>query len=245
MKVAVCDDDYKICDIIEDVLDEYGKRIGIFIEVFQFYSVEKLVEKIEDGEKFNLIFQDIEFPNMSGIEFGKYLRDLKDDVYTDIVFVSGSNSYDRELFSFQPLYFISKPFEKSDVIKALELSINRMEKRNTHFVYKKGSATVRVPLQDILYFQSDNREVIIYTIDNKDQFYGKLSDLEKDLADSFFLRVHKSFIVNSNFISVIEKSSVVLKKDVLIPLGKMYGDSLLKFLENNMSGEWFGIWNFN
>lgn len=112
-----------------------------------------------------------------------------------------------------------------------------MEKRNTHFVYKKGSATVRVPLQDILYFQSDNREVIIYTIDNKDQFYGKLSDLEKDLADSFFLRVHKSFIVNSNFISVIEKSSVVLKKDVLIPLGKMYGDSLLKFLENNMSGE--------
>lgn len=45
MKVAVCDDDYKICDIIEDVLDEYGKRIGIFIEVFQFYSVEKLVEK--------------------------------------------------------------------------------------------------------------------------------------------------------------------------------------------------------
>lgn len=137
MKIAVCDDDKKICDIIEDILDDYSRKNKVFIEVFQFYTVESLVQSIEAKNTFNLIFQDIEFPNMTGIDFGDFLRRNVEDFFTDIIFISGSNQYDRELFSFQPLYFISKPFEKEEIIKSLELSLKKIKKTNSHFSYKK------------------------------------------------------------------------------------------------------------
>lgn len=237
MKIAICDDDVKICNIIEDIVDEYIKVNNYFLDSYQFYTVESLINSIENGERYNLIFQDIEFPNMSGVEMGEYLRKIKNDIFTEIVFVSGASGYDRELFSFQPLYFISKPFDKGEVIKALELSIDRMDRKNEHFIYKKGSEILRVPLDNIIYFESDNREVIIHLVDRSDNFYEKLLNIEKNLKDKGFYRIHKSFVINSKYITKINKDLVVLNDEVDIPISRTYREIVNVLLELSLKGE--------
>lgn len=237
MKIAICDDDKNICNIIEDIVDEYSKVKNYFLDPFQFYTVESLMDSIENDINFNLIFQDIEFPNKSGVDFGQYLRTIKKDIFTEIVFVSGASGYDRNLFDFQPLYFISKPFDKGEVIKAIDLCIERINRKNEHFSFKKGSEILRVPLDNIIYFESDNREVIIHLVDRSDNFYEKLLNIEKNLKDKGFYRIHKSFVINSKYITKINKDLVVLNDEVDIPISRTYREIVNVLLELSLKGE--------
>lgn len=231
MKVAICDDDVSVCDIIEDILCAYSKKNNIFIDVYQFYKVESLIQSIEDGNSFNLIYQDIEFPNMTGIDFGEFLRVRTEDFFTDVVFISGANSYDRQLFSFQPLYFISKPFNNDEIIKSLELSLKKLDNNNSIFTYKKSGKTIFVPLNEIMFFESISREILIQTISTKDLFYESLNNLEQSLNNSSFLRVHNSYLVNTRFIKSINKSVIILKNDFQISISRKYKDNILEFVE--------------
>ena len=98
VKIAICDDEQAICSQIENILLDHSKRTCLEIDIEVFYSGEKLYSYIESGHGFDLIYLDIELELMSGIEVGKKIRNTMKDHKTEIVYISGKNGYDRQLF---------------------------------------------------------------------------------------------------------------------------------------------------
>ena len=171
-KVAICDDEEGMVESIEKMIDAYAVEKYCSIDVEILSSGVELYNCLNEGIRFDLIFLDIEMEEMSGIEVATYIRQVEKDYMTKIVFVTGKDGYERQLFDVQPFNFIPKPVDKTRIDAVLTLAL-KLEHLNTEvFHYKKGKESHKVPIKDIRYFESKAREINIYTVDVKDTFYG-------------------------------------------------------------------------
>lgn len=233
MKIAICDDDKKICSLLENILGKYREEYRTPLDLDSFYSCEELIREMDKGEKFNLIYLDIEFPGLSGVHLGKYIREDKGDLRTEIVYMSGSDSYDRKLFNVQPLLFLAKPFKESEVIRALELSKKRADMDDNYFSYTSGNMIKKVSISVIIYFRSSNRMVEIVTDEEIFSFYGKLDEIENKLMGGRFIRIHKSMLINYKYLYKISANSVTMKGDIELPISRSYKSSMRESLINS------------
>lgn len=220
MIIAICDDNKAVCTQLEDILLEYAEQVCLKINVEVFYSGEDLINYINQGNSFDLIYLDIEMDRMNGIAVGHHLRkDLK-DYKTEFVYISGKDSYDRQLFDVQPLHFIAKPIKASIVIDDLKLAMERAQKKFGYFQYQKGYDSFKVPTNEIIYFESLNREIKIVMIGGEDYFYGTLDKVMIILSGYQFLKIHRSYLINYCHISVLRYSEIVMSNGVTLPISR-------------------------
>ncbi|SHH71099.1 two component transcriptional regulator, LytTR family [Clostridium collagenovorans DSM 3089] len=219
-KVAICDDEVCICSQLEKILLAHSKRSFLKIEIETFLSGEELFRYILCNNFFDLIYLDIEMGDMSGIDVGKELRKKLKDYKTEIVFISGKDQYDRQLFDVQPLHFIPKPINAETVIKDLELAIEKSNNLNAYFKYKKRSDSFKIPIEDIIYFESMNREIRIVTVNGEDFFYGLLKDVFLTLANHQFVKIHRSYVINYHHTVSFKYDEVTMSNDKILPISQ-------------------------
>ena len=230
MKIAICDDDERICSTIENILAKYADEFRTPMDIDSFYSCEELIRELNNGEKYDLIYLDIEFPTHSGIDLGKFIREDSGDLFTEIVYMSGSDSYDRKLFSLQPLLFLAKPFSEKEVINAIDLAKIRSNTEKIYFYYNYGNSKNKIEVSKIMYFKSENRKIEIVTTDGSFEFYGKLDEVENSIKDGKFIRIHKSFLVNSAYIKELSLGEVILLNNSELSVSRSYRDAIKEII---------------
>lgn len=219
-KIAICDDDIHICSLIEKFVLEYAKSSILEISIEVFYTGESLIHFIRNEYSFDLIFLDIELGTMTGVEIGKKIRNEFEDYISKIIYVSGTTSYDRQLFAVQPFNFIEKPISKQKIYENIAFAIKVSEKENRFFKYKSNYEIKHVPIKDILYFESKIKKIKIVTLNTEDYFYGNLEDIKGRLS-KIFISTHRSYLVNYLFIERIANNSVYLKGlEIGLPISK-------------------------
>lgn len=201
-KIAICDDEPSICSQIDQILIENREIFHFEIDTEVFYSCDRLITYMQDGNYFDLIFLDIEMEGLNGLELGLIIRNELDNQSLQIVYVSGKERYLKDLFDVRPMHFLSKPIEKKCLLEDVRLAMRLNRRFNDVFCYKKSWKTYSIPLKEIIYFQSTSREITIITTSGNEIFYGKLSEIYTQLKDYSFIQIHKSFLVN--FEHVIE-----------------------------------------
>lgn len=219
--IAICDDQVAICSAIENIILEYQELTLQDIQIEVFYSAEKLGVFMEHQHNFDLIFLDIEMKGLNGLELGRKIREEMDNQITQIVYVSGKDSYYRELFEVRPMHFLSKPVEPDKVIKDIELAMKLANRLGGIFSYKKGSDTNKLAIKNIIYFQSVNREIKIVTTTGEEFFYGKLQEVFRQVAKYRFINIHKSYIINYEQVANFKYEEVVMSNSVCLPISQL------------------------
>lgn len=219
-RIAICDDEQAIGSQIENILLKYSKRTYLEVDITVFYSGEELYRYIETGHEFDLIYLDIEMELMNGLEVGKKIRNTMKDHKTEIVYISGKDGYDRQLFDVQPLHFIAKPIDPKMVIEDLNLAMLRVEKLGGIFTYRKTIETYKVPIKDIIYFESMDRELRIVSINNEDIFYGIIQQIFETVAKYQFIKIHRSYIVNYRHIAIFKYDEVIMSNGIRLPISQ-------------------------
>ena len=196
-RIAICDDDIYTCTSIENLIIKYKQDMGIEIEVDIYYSGEKLCQKLNDKEIYDLIFLDIELLNINGIDVGRFIRnELKDDI-------------------------LIKPLDDKDVLCVLKQILKKIDKGKKYFEFGINKNVYRVKFNEIVYFQSDKRKIILVTINERLEFYGNLTAIYKNLPEEY-IRVHKSYIINNNYASEYTYEWVKMLNDEIIMISKPY-----------------------
>lgn len=220
IKIAICDDNSNICAQLEDILLGYASSTCLKVDIDVFFTGEKLLDYIKSGNTFDLIYLDIELGQMSGVEVGRQLRKVLKNYSTEIVYISGHDGYDRQLFDVQPLHFIPKPISKAVVIDDLNLAMERSKKRTTFFQYQNRFDTYKIPVDQIIYFESLNRKIKIITTQDEHFFYGSLESIMLRLAGEQFLQIHRSYVINYNHITVFRYTEVTMSNGVTLPISR-------------------------
>ena len=208
LRIAICDDDKILVTQIEEMLNRYldKKMIDRYIEIFyDGASLERIYEK---GDRFDIIYLDIEMSGKNGIEAAKSIRRLDRDVL--LIYVSSYETYFMQLFEVEPFRFIKKPINE------------RIIEEDAYFEYKYNKTVGKVLIRKIMYFESAGRIVNIHTEESTYRYYGKLDEVERRLVQNKipFLRIHKSFYVNFHFVDKITFSKLILSDGTVLQISQ-------------------------
>lgn len=234
-KIAICNDVPRVCHEIEESLMQYGKEHLLDIDIEVFYRAESVLSFIEHEHKLDLIFLDIEMEGGSGIDLSRTIRTRLCDIDTEIVFVTGTTQYDRQLFSFQPLDVISKPVDPARLFSCLNLAMRRHGQPEKYFTFNMRKDTKRVRFQEILYLEGNNRKISLVTTKETFIYYGRLKDAAVQLPGCF-CRIHKSFLVNLRHVQAFKSSQVQMSDGTILPVGQAYAENYRDGWKREMTG---------
>ncbi len=225
MQIAICDDDYLTCSFIENVILQYSKKNGISIETDVYQTAKSLYENFEDST--DLLFLDIQLPDDSGIEIGRFLRKCSTNNNLQIIFISGNPGYALELFKIRPMDFLIKPFSEEEVVDILNEYTQKAMPPIQCFLYKFKTTIRRIPYRDILYFSSEARKALIHLKYGETiTIYKKLSEIEKELPNEVFWRIHKSYIINSQHIISCQHNQLLMSNNDVLPISRNYKNEI-------------------
>ncbi|GAB4298724.1 MAG: LytTR family DNA-binding domain-containing protein [Marinilabiliales bacterium] len=235
------------CIIIDDdklsrkVIQEYVERTDLLNLLAVFESAVDAINSIPKiKEEIDLIFLDVEMPDMTGMEFLKNL-----DNYPQIIIVSAKEQYALEAFEYDVTDYLLKPVSYARFYKAIGKALARKEETfgfksvpvkedtNDEIFIKKNSTFVRLKYDDILFVEALENYIIVNTFTEKYTIHFTMKLIEKKLPAKKFKRVHRSYIVNINKIVGIEDNSIIIETktgEKLIPIGKSYKDDLMNEL---------------
>ncbi len=223
LRIAICDDNRFFCTEIETIILNNKLTLNkqnLTIDIF--YSGQQLINHLTQDTKYDIIILDIEMDSLNGVEVGKKIRnDLHDDD-TQIIYVSSNASYAMELFQNRPANFLIKPILEKDIIDQLKKSIKYIDRNKLTFSFSNKQDYYNISYKDIIYFESDNRKIIIHTVKGDYEMYGKLSSIIDDLPPLNFFRIHKSYIINYTFIKHIDYDSIQLTNNLTLPISQSH-----------------------
>lgn len=220
--IAICDDERFTCSDIENYLINYSKESKIKMEIEIYYKGEELWSLLKSGTYYDIIFLDIELLTVNGIDIATRVRkDLKNDI-TQIVYISGSQEYAMKLFKTRPLDFLVKPIKSQEIIEVFLQAKHLLEKGRETFEFESNYNYYKIPYNQILYFKSTRRKVGIYTRDDYLEFYGKLENIVSEVSNDDFIRIHKSFFVNYDFVIEYSYEWVKMVNGNFLPISQSY-----------------------
>jgi DNA-binding LytR/AlgR family response regulator len=227
MKCIIIDDDELSCRLLED----FVQRTSFLEHVQSFTNAVDAINFIKEGNSVNLIFLDIEMPEMTGIDF---LNTIKHP--PQIVIVSSMEKYALEAFEYSVTDYLLKPITYARFFKAANKALENYDKNqqgsdDKEIFIKKSSSLVKIKYSDILWVEALENYVVINTRNDKFTIHFTMKAIENQLPTALFKRVHRSFIVNIREIFSIEDNSIVIKMPDgkrVVPIGKSYRDKLLK-----------------
>ena len=212
LKIAICYDDLGFTGSLENLVLEESRSMGLRVDTDVFFDGNILLKSIQSGERYGLIFIDIEMEQVDGISAARKIRETDRSVL--LIYISGYDKYLKELFEVEPFRFLSKPLDKEKFRRYFKEACHRIGETEVFYQFKFNKEIQKVSLKDVVYFESRNRVVHIFFQDRSTAyFYGKLNNVEKELANSrkYFLRIHQSFLVNYDYITKMNFFNITIR----------------------------------
>ena len=225
------------CVIIDDeplalnLLENYVQRAP-FLELAGKYSSAVQAMNELAGKQVDLMFLDIQMPELNGLEFSKMVSPA-----TRIIFTTAFDQYAIDGYKVNALDYLLKPISYADFLQAankalkwFELLQQPREEIQSIFV-KSDYKLVQIELKDILYIEGLKDYVKIYEENSPKPILSLMSmkAMEDLLPASRFMRVHRSFIVQKSKIRVIDRGRIVFGK-VYIPISDSYKQAFQEYL---------------
>lgn len=233
LRIGVCDDSADarmlLCCALERVLDERG----VAHQCFEFSSGEGIMLWLakHPGE-LDLVFLDIEMPGVDGMETARRLRQRDEGL--QLVFVTGYADYVYDGYSVGALGYLLKPAKNALLEGIVERALGVLYRAaDQAYLCRSGETFYRIQRKDILYFYSDKRQIGCVTPDKTYMFYGKLDEVQKELADESFVRIHQRYLVHATTVEQTDGGELRIG-ETLLPISRACRSAALIALTREM-----------
>lgn len=235
MNCIAVDDEPLALDLIEDFINKVS-----FLKLIKKCNRASEAMEILQKENIDLVFLDIQMPNITGIQLIKSLQNCP-----QVIFTTAYTNYAVEGFELNVTDYIVKPFTFDRFLKAVNkaysyyklINNNKPDTQNIPLDYifvKSDYQNVKINFDDILYIEGLSDYIKIYLKNNKRilTLLSLRAILEK-LPENNFTRIHRSYIVSINKINSIQKNRIIID-DTRIPVGNHYKENFFKII--NITG---------
>ena len=223
IQIAICDDDMTTTSQIEEYIRQIETEQHIQVQSRILFDGKSFMQSVESGEVYDLIYLDVEMPLMKGLDVAKKLREM--EISSLIIYISNYETYCESMIETEPFRFLRKPINDVDLFRKYFMSAyKKLENRNEYYTYSYKKIHHKININDIMYFESNNRKICIHTNGNQENntFYGQLDKVEKELESKSctFIRIHQSYLVNSTYINTVQHDAVILENKDELPISE-------------------------
>jgi len=232
---VIVDDEPMALNLVESYVEKtpflaLKKKCSSAIEAMEFIKTEAV----------DMLFLDIQMPDLTGIEFSQMLPKE-----TRVIFTTAFDQYALEGFKVEALDYLLKPFDYAEFLTAANKArswfdlvngkkTNVISEEKEFLFVKSEYKQLRIKLSDVLYFEGLKDYIKIWLKDNPKPILTLMSlkSLEEELPETHFMRVHRSFIVSLKNVETIERSQIIINKQ-RITVSEQYKPKFLEFVNRN------------
>lgn len=214
----VLDDDL----ISRKLIEAYSKKASFLNLLHSFQEPISALSFLSENSV-DLIFLDIEMPEMNGMKFIQTIQQKMPQV----IIVTTHTELAHKAFEYEVTDFLVKPFDYSRFYKAVLRAKNIAEKDALHYIdddnvfIKKGSSIVRIKKSDIIWVQALGDYITLNTEKEKIIIHSSMNAMEAKLSQKHYIRVHRSYIIRIDKIESIE-DDIISYNEKIFPIGKTY-----------------------
>ncbi len=237
MNIAICDDRKAHLEKGCEIIRRAAAQNGIPVKIDSFTSGENLLYSVHDDcSQFDIIFLDINMPQIKGTELARQLMEQEPGI--PVVFFTVSKDHCLEAFDVGAFNYVLKNEAAYERIESILLRIHqKLEEENEDFIILVSCGEkVIVPIRQIRYFESQTRIMTIYYGEKSFEFYSRMKVLEEELYGKGFLRIHRSYLVAISEIKSFNMRSITLNDGTELPVGSTYAKNVASVLQSFAEG---------
>lgn len=211
MKFALCDDSVYDTNYIKKALQNAANYFSLESQIDCYPDGESLIQSIENGCVYQLIFLDIYMHKLDGIKTARKLRTLLPEAH--IAFLTTSRDFTFDAFDLNALHYLVKPVTSEQIQECLVRFFERSRIPVTPLELKTKTRVYSFPIQSVQKILSSNKGIDIYLANLTPPQHVSISfaDAEKQLDSSLFLKISRGYIVQMSFILYIDKNTCFFK----------------------------------
>lgn len=223
--IGICDDDPLFSDHLYNIINHVMFPISDW-ESRIFHSGEEVINAIE-SKNFDcqLLFMDIMLENGMGIKTAQYI--CKHNLNTDLIFVTASTKHVLERYHYHAFAYLLKPVSEADIALELQRYLKDLNYSPKHLTISFQGITQQIPINTILYIESNLRKLIIHTQQTTYHCYQKLNDIAETLKNDGFVRCHQSYLIALDKVTSYTNTQLSIQ-DIQIPISNRYQKQLKK-----------------
>lgn len=226
MKIAICDDDLFLCEFLQNTLKQYMSVQRLLADIVCFHRAEEL---LSSSDIFDLIFLDYQLDVINGLEAALKLR--LQNFIGSIIFITSYPEFVFDSFQVNPFRFLRKPLTANAVSAVMDAYLEQF-KQNYPLILAVGGTCQRINSRDILYVEADGKYSIVNKKGEQLHCSKTLRQIYELLPTHTFFRVHRSYIVNFNYISTIDKKAIRLENGNLIYISRSQYKNVVQSYHN-------------
>lgn len=243
VKIAVCDDEKNIRSYLVSLIKKQDTNCSIM----EYASAD---EYRSSGKECDLLFLDIGMDGpdagMDGMELARHIRDVDSGRQPVIVFVTGYEKYVYDAFDVGAFQYLVKPVDEQKFSAVFRRAVREIlsrqiasgnGKRRRKLVVPCAGEKKAIPFRDIYYMESQNHTIVLYLKSGTLEYYGKLGDLEKELAGQFY-RIHRGYLISLFHVESYNRNEVKMSNGDKVPLSRYKYDSFVQAYMEYISEEW-------
>ncbi|MBQ3061809.1 MAG: response regulator transcription factor [Lachnospiraceae bacterium] len=227
MNIGIVDDESIFLDDFKDAIIKAAKNIDMEVNVFCFNDGKKHIEKLMG---YDIVFLDIEMPNMSGLELNEEISKKRfGQELPLVVFVTNKDSYVYTALEHYPFSFMRKAHIKEEIERCLKQARKRIDMltSDSQFI-QLVKANKILSVKDVIYIEKV-RNAIIYKCINSEykeqELIGKVANKLESLG---FIRIHEGYTVNIDHVTSLGTEKVTLSNGKVLSVGRKYKESAKK-----------------
>lgn len=235
MRIAICDDDNKIQEILREKLDGICQENGNVCQILCYSSGEELLEAGCGGQEPDILFLDIQMPGRDGMEIAEELRRRQWD--TVLIFVTALSEYVYDAFDVGAFHYLVKPIREDKLRKVFLKALAQCEKSEKRqkdecpamLFVKRGGVSTAIPIDSIIYAEVFNRKITLHTTGGNVEYYGKMTDLSQKVGDNFY-RTHRSYLVNMKYVEKYDAATIWLEQGTALMSKKQFAGFVRQYM---------------
>lgn len=216
LRVGICDDEKVIHDLMRQLIHTYCEKKNVTVQVNSYVSGTELLDS-QDILNLDILFLDIDMPEIDGIETAYQLKNKKMDC--KIIMLTSKTERFKEAFKIGAFRFVTKPIEQNEVFEAMDDVCVRMLGTKSMKVHRDGREYFVIE-KDIAYIMLDKTSAYVYTEKHDFRSDESLAWWEDELDNRLFVRCHKGYIVNVSKIVNIDGKGILLITGERFPIAR-------------------------
>ena len=240
IQIAICDDNIDELSNMIRLIDQYKSSKHLNCQYAAFQNGFELISALEKGKRFSIYCLDIIMPSYTGIAVAKEIRGF--DKNAPILFFTSSTEFAFESYSVQAINYVLKPISKEKLFFTLDevLELIKTDEYEDSIIVKSREGIQKILISNLVFAETIGRSVFYHMLSGKviectESFNAVCDSL---LKYDCFVKTHRSFIVNMQYVDIIENHQLTLQTLSKIPIAQGKGREIKqRYLAFQMEGQ--------
>lgn len=216
VNIVICENDKNDQEFVKAKVVEILDDLNIEYEIKVYNSGDDLLEGYDKYT--DIILLDIQMDGLDGMETARKIREFDDNV--EIIFITSFVEYALEGYEVNAYRYLLKPVKDENLMTSLINCLNDRNFVKRSIVIKEGDTKIKISLKDIMYIEVQGNDITVHTLKDTYRTKGTMSNFETEINSDMFVRCHKSYLVNLEYIKSIKRYTSILVNDEEVPLSR-------------------------